>query len=268
MQQPAPPPGTPAPHRCAGRIGPPIARRPVACACGVPASPPLGPCGTCRGCCPAIGNGPKIGPRSRGRLYINLFGIAGTLRGRCRKKGRTTGPGRARTAGPCHAVMSRGVVPRPAHAVAPAVRREILKRGCNGLWRTFVRWCGNGRTRHGVCVLGLGSGYNSPSPPARHLQASRLAGFKHCVPVFGIAVFDSPTYLSCYRFYGHFVGVFPNAQKHVVNRWSLCRIAPRFRLVNCGGRCPQSLRVPRNLVCSFRQLYRQPAPKRPLPRFG
>lgn len=124
LQQPAAQPGTPAPHRCAGRIGPPIARRPGACACGVPASPPLGPCGTCRGCFPAIDNGPKIGPRWRGRLYINLFGIAGTLRGCFRKMGRTTGPGRARTAGPCHAVLSRGVVPRPAHAVAPALRRE------------------------------------------------------------------------------------------------------------------------------------------------
>lgn len=78
----------------------------------------------------------------------------------------------------------------------------------------------------------------------------------------------SPTYLSCYRFYGNVVGVCPNAQKHVVNRWSLCRIAPRFRLVINGGRCPQSLRVPRVLVCSSRQLYRQPAPRRPLPRRG
>ena len=203
------------------------------------------------------------------RAFIfNLFGIAGTLRGCCRKRGRTTGPGRARTAGPCHAYLSRGVVPRPAHAVAPALRRDRFKRGCNWLWRTFVRWCGNGRTRHGVCVLGLGCGYNSPSPPARQLQASRLAGLQTLRPVFGIAVFGSPTYLSCYRFYGHFVGVIPNAQKHVVNRWSLCRIAPRFRLVKCGGRCPQSLRVPRVLACSSRQLYRQPAPKRPLPRFG
>ena len=75
LQHPAPPPGTPAPHRCAGRIG---ARFPSCWQTSLYAirvALPLAPCGTCRGCCPAIGNGPKIGPRSRGRLYLICSGF-------------------------------------------------------------------------------------------------------------------------------------------------------------------------------------------------
>lgn len=131
-------------------------------------------------------------------------------------------------------------------------------RACEGTAGTLARCL---RSWHWVRV-------QFPQPPDTTFAPRRLAGPKLRVPVYRFAVFGSPTCLSCYRFYGHFVGVYPNAQKHVVNRWSLCRIAHRFRLVKNGGRCPQSLRVPRVLVCSSRQLYRQPAPRRPLPRRG
>lgn len=65
----------------------------------------------------------------------------------------------------CRGVLSHG----PTMRLHPRCGGIVHKRGCNRKWRTFVRWCGNGRTRHGVCDLGLGSGYNSPSPPARQL---------------------------------------------------------------------------------------------------
>lgn len=253
----------------AGPTAAPIARTPARQAHGTPAAHPIAAAGACRGCCPAaVTLCANRAALARAFIY-NLFAIAN----RCGEHRFFWGPNLGARSGAHGRAMSCGFVAGSCPTARPCGCGRVGC-GCVGTWpqQVMARRCARVRERrerwHGVCVRGLGSGYNSPSPPARHLRASRLAGSKHCVHVFGIAVFGSPTCLSCYRFYGHFVGVYPSAQKHVVNRWSLCRIAPRFRLVKCGGRCPQSLRVPRVLVCSSRQLYRQPAPRRPLPRRG
>lgn len=164
----------------------------------------------------------------------------------------------------CRGELSHG----PPMRLHPRCGGIFIERGCNGKWRALRAGEGTAERWHGVCVPGIGCGYNSPSPPTYHLRRAGWLVPNLRIPYIGMRLLGSPTYLSCYRFYGHFVGDSPSAQKHVVNRWSLCRIAPRFRLVKCGGRCPQSLRVPRVLVCSSRQLNRQPAPRRPLPRRG
>lgn len=167
------------------------------------------------------------------------------------------------------------VGPHPLRIASHGHRMRLRPRWLSNVGNVAATWhgarCARVRERRNAgtvfAFLALGAGTIPPAP--RNVTCGVPVGWSlTCVPVYRYAVLGSPTYLSCYRFYGHFVGVFPNAQKHVVNRWSLCRIAPRFRLVNCGGRCPQSLRVPRVLVCSSRQLNRQPAPRRPLPRRG
>lgn len=90
------------------------------------ASPPLAAAGASRGCCPALltlcVNRAAL---ARALIYINLDVIGGTVAGGIRKHDRTTGPGRTRTAGPCRDNLLLGVIPRPAHAVAPALRRDI-----------------------------------------------------------------------------------------------------------------------------------------------
>ena len=162
LQQPAPPPGTPAPHRCAGRIG---ARFPSCWQTSLYAirvALPLAPCGTCRGCCPAIGNGPKIGPRLRGRVYKFGFWSCAAVARSIRKEDRTRGRGRARPPGPHPAISGAGFPARPQQAVTPALLQRGYKRGCNRIRRARrAPEKGNGET---VPVFWRGE-FLAPRPP-------------------------------------------------------------------------------------------------------
>lgn len=77
------------------------------------------------------------------------------------------GPARAGRVMPiCRGELSHGQ-PMRLH---PRCGDIVGKRGCNGNWRALRAGEGTAERWHGVCVPGIGCGYNSPSPPALHLR--------------------------------------------------------------------------------------------------
>ena len=209
----------------------------------------------------------KIGPRSRGHLYITCSQWPTVAGSNVFFRGRTWGPGRARTRWPCRAIIVAHRIARPPHAVAAALVVDVWERGRNGLW-SALRSCEGTAGTLARCLRSpaFGAGAIPPAPRHRTCGTGWLA--HNLRPVYRYAVVMFPHALIMLPFLRPFRRSLSERIKARCQPVVIVSHRAAFRLVKCGGRCPQSLRVPRVLVCSSRQLYRQPAPRRPLPRRG
>lgn len=166
----APPPGTPHPARI-GRGQPrhqsPAPHRP----CGHPSRIAT----TCRGRGLA-GLLPCLltlcvnrAALARALIYINLDVIGGTVAGATRKRGRTTGPGRAAHGRAVSCLICRGEL---SHGPPMRLRPRWLSNVGNVAATWHGARCARVRERRNAgtvfAFLALGAGYNSPSPPTNH----------------------------------------------------------------------------------------------------
>lgn len=105
----------------AGPTAAPIARTPARHAHGTPAAHQNAAAGACRGCSPAaVTLCANRAALARAFIY-NLFAIANRCGVYRFFRGRTWGPGRARTRWPCRAEIVAHRIARPPHAMAAAL---------------------------------------------------------------------------------------------------------------------------------------------------
>ena len=155
----------------AGPTAAPIARMPARHAHGTPAAHPIAAAGACRGCCPAaVTLCVNRAALARALIYINLDVIGGRSRAalgnKTEPRGQVGGARSGHVIPICRGELSHGP-PMRSH---PRFGGIVGKRGCDGNWRALRAGDGTAERWHGVCVPGIGFGYNSPSPPARHLR--------------------------------------------------------------------------------------------------
>lgn len=132
-----------------------------------------------------------------------------------------------------------------------------------------ARGCGNGGTL-ARCLRSWHWARGTIPPAPRHVIIGVPVGWPQtCVPVYRYAVVCVPPRTYHATAFTAISSEIVRTHKSTLSTGGHC-VASRHvsALSTVAGVVPNSLRVPRDLVCSSRQLYRQPAPRRPLPRRG